>query len=672
MKKLFNKNKNNKNKLALFFLLLTLLIPSLFLTLISGSNFSLPDFFSAKASEEIFINKNFETPFRNRLEEELFFGVEKIIQEKNLDIKILSVRFDEQNLTLNFDKNSENYLKSEESYIFADQVSLKIHSILEGEKLNKSVNYSFLIEGKPPYQRSDFSLLNNYDLFGASDFKVVLSPGHGYYDHETYGWTLQRPWLNGIVEDFVNSDLIIELDSKLDGSIIPYKYPTRELDKSFGNHTASGYPMWQMSAKDYLETQGLPASVWNTGSTNIASDIRARPLYGNYLGADMLINLHNNAGGGCGTETLYDNSNGYQTESQALASIVQNKLITKIRSDWDSGWCDRGVKGFNGNYGENRIFNGAAVIVELGFMDNTSDNLALQDPVFRGIATDALKEAIIEYYQSLYPNPPSVLVDQKVKKGDILSTEIYEDNASVGFGETVTYKINFENVSSSIQNNVQLKIPLNPGMDYLDGSCTDFGGSPCSESLIEGENFLVWNLGNLNPSQAGEVYFSLKINNFNPNPQTLAYSDTSTVPSYTQANITINNNLKPKGDLFFLSSDKNENYDDITEYNTDYSTTQKFKDGEVYLVMDNLTNEIGETLTSGTCTFELFRYSRTSDPTNTLKSMTANIINGRCEAVLPSSEQTVNYYNVVGTAESSESMKNYTESRTLLLYVGGI
>lgn len=40
--------------------------------------------------------------------------------------------------------------------------------------------------------------------------RVVLSPGHGYYWHSTYGWTTQRPLIDGLIEDIHNSEIIRE------------------------------------------------------------------------------------------------------------------------------------------------------------------------------------------------------------------------------------------------------------------------------------------------------------------------------------------------------------------------------------------------------------------------------------------------------------------------------
>jgi hypothetical protein len=158
-----------------------------------------------------------------------------------------------------------------------------------------------------------------------------------------------------------------------------------------------------MDASEYVRSLGAPDSVWNAGYDGVNRDIVSRPEYANWINADLMISIHNNGGGGaCGTETFYDTSNGYVDQSLRFADLVQKMLIERIRSKWNSGWCDRGVKGSNGGYGENRRFNGPAVIIELGYIDNPKDNAALQNAAFRTIAMQAVRDAVQEYFRSPY------------------------------------------------------------------------------------------------------------------------------------------------------------------------------------------------------------------------------------------------------------------------------
>lgn len=284
------------------------------------------------------------------------------------------------------------------------------------------------------------------------NLSVVLSPGHGwYYNTWARGWRLQRVWYNGIVEDYINSTIVQELKTKLDPLFSPIN-STRELDVNAGNLPETGFPLWQMSAYKNLEYKGLPASVWNddggskTEETNYAKDIRSRGLYTNYIEADAMISIHNNGGGGCGTETLYDSTNGYGNRSFLLANTIQYKIIDTLRKNWDANWCDRGTKGFDGNYGENRIFKGPAALVEIAFMDRVSENNALQSPVFRNLVTDAIRDGLVEYYNLplstlTYPADNTrlevgqnlvVTADATSKNGTIDYVDFYQSTTFIG------------------------------------------------------------------------------------------------------------------------------------------------------------------------------------------------------------------------------------------------
>jgi hypothetical protein len=162
----------------------------------------------------------------------------------------------------------------------------------------------------------------------------------------------------------------------------------------------TGHPKWEEAAKYHIKSLGVPSHVWNSlpTGTDYDNDIRSRPLYANWLNGSVLVSIHNNGGGGSGTEIWYDTTNGYQVESRRLATIVLDKLIHSIRENYDSNWINRGVKGSNGNYGENRLANMPSVIIEIAFMDKKSpDNDALHDESFRQIVADAICQGIEEF-----------------------------------------------------------------------------------------------------------------------------------------------------------------------------------------------------------------------------------------------------------------------------------
>ena len=243
--------------------------------------------------------------------------------------------------------------------------------------------------------------------------RIAISPGHGYYQNAAGTWVLQRGYWQGIVEDFVNHDMITVVRDELQAAGAEV-LSTRNLDRTAGTGE-SGFPRWQEAARYHLKAIGAPATVWNsTGTDHLSHDIRCRPLWANHVNADVLVSLHNNGGGGTGTETLYDTDNGFGPESKRLADAVHNRVIAAIRREHDATWIDRRVKGFNGDYGENRLATRPAILIEVAFMDRpTPDNAALQSGAFHRIVARAIREGVEEYFATspaAAPAAPSALV----------------------------------------------------------------------------------------------------------------------------------------------------------------------------------------------------------------------------------------------------------------------
>lgn len=239
--------------------------------------------------------------------------------------------------------------------------------------------------------------------------RVALSPGHGYYLNASSRWVLQRDFFSGIVEDFVNHDFISQVERLLVGGGADVR-PTRNLDRNAG-FGESGFPKWQEAARYHAKALGAADSVWNeAGLDHLSQDIRCRPLYANAVGAELLVSIHNNGGGGTGTETLYDTNHSAAAESKRLADLLHARVIAAIRRDYNPTWADRRVQGFNGNYGENRLATRPAVIIEIAFMDRpTPDNEALRDERFKRIVAAAIADGIREFVEGPVPAPPSGL-----------------------------------------------------------------------------------------------------------------------------------------------------------------------------------------------------------------------------------------------------------------------
>ncbi|PAW66999.1 MAG: hypothetical protein B9S34_06660 [Opitutia bacterium Tous-C1TDCM] len=241
---------------------------------------------------------------------------------------------------------------------------------------------------------------------GLAGRRVAVSPGHGYYLlGSTY--VLQRSFFSGIVEDFVNHDFITLLDGLLreSGSVV---LPTRNLDRNAGLGE-TGFPKWQEAARYHLKALGADPSIWNeAGFTHLNQDIRCRPLWANSVNAEVLVSLHNNGGGGTGTETLYDTNNGFGPESRRLADALHARVIAAIRRDFNPAWADRRVQGFNGSYGENRLATRPAVILEIAFMDRPEpDNSALRNETFKRLVAAAIRDGLADFFAGAPATAPA-------------------------------------------------------------------------------------------------------------------------------------------------------------------------------------------------------------------------------------------------------------------------
>ena len=326
-------------------------------------------------------------------------------------VRLLSASLEGNRLRLDFSREVlELGLGSGAFEAFAHEIDEVASEVLRDEL--KTFDLYFLIEGvplerlfepkervSPPAVARDLPPLPTLpvpSIQALAGRRIAISPGHGYYFTGSI-WGLQRPFLQGIVEDFVNHDFITILNNLLvaDGADVR---STRNLDRNAGVGE-SGFPKWQEAARYHVKALGADPSVWNeAGLTHLDQDIRCRPRYANAVEAELLVSIHNNGGGGTGTETLYDTGNAFAAQNKRLADVLHASVMNAIRRDYNPAWRDRLVKGFNGSYGENRLATRPAVILEIAFMDTpTPDNAALQDERFKRLVAAAIRDGIAEY-----------------------------------------------------------------------------------------------------------------------------------------------------------------------------------------------------------------------------------------------------------------------------------
>lgn len=140
-----------------------------------------------------------------------------------------------------------------------------------------------------------------------------------------------------------------------------------------------------------------PLNVEMTRTTDVYLTLAQRVAFAGEAKADAFVSIHANAANGSasGSETYYYGkaaTNPNVEESKSLASYIQERLVVAM------GTKDRGVK--HGNYHVLRENTMPAVLVELGFIDNASDNAKLASTTYRQKAAQAIYYGILDYYKA--------------------------------------------------------------------------------------------------------------------------------------------------------------------------------------------------------------------------------------------------------------------------------
>jgi N-acetylmuramoyl-L-alanine amidase/chitodextrinase len=265
--------------------------------------------------------------------------------------------------------------------------------------------------GPPPAAPSP----QDVTIAGLAGRKISVGPSHGLYWNGS-GWYYQRPQTCGLgeaIQEDLNSVRLIQFLNQYlvqDGASVYYP---RTLDETLCCYTGyNNTPWWRMAARYWLQNL-LPSrsDIWDSSTSDLNDDIRARPKYADYVGADIYIAHHTNAfdGTATGTEVYYDfamenpgSGNINEINSQRLAENVKDSIEATIRGTYDSAWPIRNggaARNANGAYGEIRIPNRPACLIELAFHDNcTKDAPYLVDNFFRSVAQWALYKGICDYF----------------------------------------------------------------------------------------------------------------------------------------------------------------------------------------------------------------------------------------------------------------------------------
>jgi N-acetylmuramoyl-L-alanine amidase len=327
-------------------------------------------------------------------------GFEALLVPSQAGVRVLDVDVERlspssQRITVDLSQKTLTYDPSGNVEAILDQVLRSTGALTMGAG---DVQYRLLVDGLPLDQflpRLPVGVARARAL--GQGGRVVVSAGHGWYWYEpARAWRLQRDYYWGIVEDFVNWDIASYVRDELAAAafdVRPARYPSR--DVSMG---VAGQPAWQDSAKYFIKSLGAPVQVSDYGVDEYSRDINSRPFYANWIDSAVMISIHNNGGGGTGTETWYDETNGYAGESRRLAQIVNDKVVAAIRANYNPQWPDRGLRSCNGCKGETRLAMRPAILLEVAFMDmKTPDNEALHSETFKQIVARAVREALQEF-----------------------------------------------------------------------------------------------------------------------------------------------------------------------------------------------------------------------------------------------------------------------------------
>lgn len=182
--------------------------------------------------------------------------------------------------------------------------------------------------------------------------------------------------------------------------------------------TPTNEEKYKSSAFQYQKFLLRPATVARL-SSGYNEDVTTRPHAANYESADAFISVHNNATGsgtypytsssGKGTMVIYQYGSGgtykaLDEVSKDMALKVKYRMLEYIRDKWDSSWTNItwGDTGFDGDYGETRVAQVPATLIEVGFFTHPSEVVALSNERFYRIAARGIYMGIAQFFGAGY------------------------------------------------------------------------------------------------------------------------------------------------------------------------------------------------------------------------------------------------------------------------------
>ncbi|PTR23977.1 N-acetylmuramoyl-L-alanine amidase [Luteibacter sp. OK325] len=233
----------------------------------------------------------------------------------------------------------------------------------------------------------------------AARAKVVVAAGHGAYFHTKYKWTMQRERVNGVLEDEITTIFAKELSYSTERNGAD---PIRIRGGDVGLvHEPSGKPWNNMAARYFLENwRPNNPEIWNSkpestdARREMHQDIRSRPLYANFIGADAIAHIHTNADAPSATGTRILVHPG-RSRDFSLAQLALCGMKEAIHSDPQyANYTVPLEPSVVQDKGENSYATVPSMIVEVGFHTNLSDAKLLQDPNFQKLSMRGLAKGM--------------------------------------------------------------------------------------------------------------------------------------------------------------------------------------------------------------------------------------------------------------------------------------
>lgn len=237
---------------------------------------------------------------------------------------------------------------------------------------------------------------------------VFVSASHGFYFHHSFNdWRLQRPLVNGMVEDLTTPAYATQLSAWLN-----QRGNTTRLSRSISGdlHPVVQQPWWQMASRYHAQAlyPDRP-DIWRNWQDEQAGggaevplreyndDIRTRPLLANEYGARALIHLHTNAAASSdATGTMAFHQPGREQDKRLGENILCG-MKAAIQAVPQYREYRVRTQSMEGNYGENRLATAPSTLIEIGFHTNPSDAMALQDPVFQAASTIGMEQGYQDF-----------------------------------------------------------------------------------------------------------------------------------------------------------------------------------------------------------------------------------------------------------------------------------